>query len=77
MIPMNLEAIIGRVLDEQVGQGWCDTCLAEQVKDAMNVEMKVQQIAEAAWTLAESNGFRRTVGKCSACKQVRTITRAQ
>ena len=74
---MNLEAVIGRVLYERVGQGWCDTCLAEQVKAAMNVEMKIQQIAEAACTLAESNQFRRTVGKCSACKQVRTITRAQ
>ena len=77
MIPMNLEAVIGKVLYERVGQGWCDTCLADQVKDARNVEMKVQQIAEAACTLAESNEFRRTVGKCSVCKQARTITRAQ
>ena len=71
---MCLEAVIGGVLYEQGGQGWCDTCLADQVQDAMNVEMKVQQIAEAACTLVESNGFRRTVGKCSACKQMKTIT---
>ena len=71
---MNLEAVLGRVLYERVGQGWCDTCLADQVKAARNVEMKVQQIAEAACTLVESNGFRRTVGKCSACKQMKTIT---
>lgn len=57
-----------------VRAGWCDTCLADQVKEATNVEMKVQQIAEAACTLVESNGFRRTLGKCSACKQMKTIT---
>ncbi len=74
---MCLEAVLCRVLYERVWKGWCDTCLADQLKEAMNVEMKVQQIAEAACTLVESNGFRRTVGKCSACKQARTITRAQ
>ena len=71
---MCLKLVISRVLYGWVGQRWCDTCLADQVKEAMNVEMRVQQIAEAACTLVESNGFRRTLGKCSACKQMKTIT---
>jgi hypothetical protein len=73
---MNLEPFLALFLEHASGREFCDTCLAKQMEETEKTEVKRQHISSAAWTLAESIEFHRSLGKCTGCKEIKLVTRS-
>ncbi len=73
---MNLEPFLASFLEHANGREFCDACLAKQMAKTESTDVKRQHISSAAWTLAESSEFHRSLGKCTGCKEVHLVTRS-
>lgn len=72
---MNIEGMLASFLEHLQGQECCDQCVIEQITHQGAEHCQLTDIRDSAWMLAESSAFHRAMGKCSFCKQVKTVTR--
>ncbi len=71
---MTLESLVAAFLEEKSGKGFCDWCLAAHIRSQEGVQIQQAEARRAATTLAESGQFRRTHGRCSACREPGDVT---
>ncbi|MEE9203855.1 MAG: hypothetical protein V3U08_02470 [Nitrospirales bacterium] len=71
---MTPESLVAAFLEEKFGKGFCDRCLAARIRSQEGVQVKQAEVRRAETTLAESGHFRRTHGRCSACREPGDVT---
>ena len=72
---MNVPERLASFFEQLQGQECCDQCVVERITNQGADHCHLSDIRDSAGVLAESSGFHRSMGKCSFCKLVKTVTR--